>query len=192
MKTKNDKEVKEVVVLYSGEVSYIGEVNSAEIAGDNFNWVTIYRPFVLNVRPITKEDKRIEVVVLDMLLPIEFGGIAINEQLYTGFVGFSESAIELPGQSVVTTPDGRRLSVTKMKTLVNRGDPCMRISGINRILKPSQELEYLYISKVANYNDLLFGTRLVDLQSIQEDETAETDPINSIGNTIDLDKNSLN
>lgn len=181
---------REVVVLYTGEISYIGEVDSEELSGD-VNWVTLHKPFVLNVRPIVKEDKRIEAVVLDILLPIEFGGIAINEQLYTGFVGFSESMLDLPGQSVVSTNDGRRLTVTKMKSLIDRSNPYMKISNINRIIKPSQELEVLYVTKAAGYNDLLYGTRLVDLQSVQDEDSPET-PINTMGNTIDLDKNTLN
>lgn len=152
------------LVYTTSDVAYLGYVDPNEI-GSPKNGIKIEKPFAINIRPVEKEGK-LEGVVLDVLLPVEFGGIAVAEGIYSGFVNFLTGAIELPNGKThyMSNATGEKLAVNRVASIADRDNPHMVIYNISKIMAPSIEVEMIYKAKVISYNELLFAPRAVDFQ----------------------------
>lgn len=182
---------REIKVLYCGEIAYLGEVDPNELKNLS-NGVDIYNPFILNVRPITNKEQqdRLEAVVLDIMLPIEFAGIPLSEQFYTGFVNFLPTVLDIPGSKVqyMKTETGGRLAINKLASISDRSDPFLRLS-VTKVATPCPDLVQIYKLKLASYNELLYSMRAIELQEMPSEDRKEPEPTrNTVGNVINFDK----
>lgn len=196
----SEKDVKidydnfEIMIAYSNEVAYIGQIDPDQFE-DASEGISIYKPYVINVRPVTNEQdgNKLEAVVLDIMLPLEFAGLPLTEQLYSGFVNFSQSQVDLQhGKSTMMDVDGGgRISINRVASLADINDPFIWVK-VNKLIKPSDDLIKIYKVKVAQYNELLASPRMVDLQAMI-DESIKTgfDMNPDTTNGIDLTGNLI-
>jgi len=162
-----------VRILYSGDIAYLGQVDPKDL--DNpVGGITVYNPFVINIRPVTnKEDgDKLEAVVLDIMLPIEFAGIPLNEQLYTGFVNFLPTVVDLPSGKVsyMKTETGDRLAVNRLPSIADRAEPKVRLYNISKVVEPCKDIQHIYKIKLTTYNELLYGTLVIEFQQTRDDD----------------------
>jgi len=183
---------QEILVVYANDVAYIGTVDVKELA-NAASGVAVRNPFVLNVRPVQskQEEGKLEAVVIDIMLPIELGGVALSEQLYTGFVNFTSSSIELPSgkSSVVMLDGGQKVSINRLSAIADRNDPVIWLYGIDKVVIPSVDIVSIYMSKVTNYKSLLYSTRMVELQALQEEAQSGTG--NTQGQVVNIETDSV-
>jgi hypothetical protein len=183
---------QEILVVYANDVAYIGTVDVKELA-NAASGVAVRNPFVLNVRPVQskQEEGKLEAVVIDIMLPIELGGVALSEQLYTGFVNFTSSSIELPSgkSSVVMLDGGQKVSINRLSAIADRNDPVIWLYGIDKVVIPSDDIVSIYMSKVTNYKSLLYSTRMVELQALQEEAQSGTG--NTQGQVVNIETDSV-
>lgn len=171
---KKDESGLEIMIGYSGDVAYIGKIDP-----DQFEYapegLSIYKPFVLNIRPVTNEQdgNKLEAVVLDMMLPVEFAGLPLTEQLYTGFVNFTQSQINLSsGKSVMMDVEGGKVFINRLSSLANIENPVLWLK-VNKLIQPSDDLIEIYNLKAEKYEELLIAPRMVDLQAVMDESPPE-------------------
>lgn len=186
-------------VLYSGDIAYLGQVDPKDLK-DPSGGITVYNPFVINIRPVTnKEDgDKLEAVVLDIMLPIEFAGIPLNEQLYTGFVNFLPTMVDLPSgkASYMRTENGERLAINRIPSIADRSDPKVHLYNISKVVEPCKDVQHIYKIKLTTYNELLYGTRVIEFQQTRDDDQEQPplpgeDHGGNGGNVIELPTNRV-
>lgn len=189
----SDKENSKVMIVYANDVAYLGYVDPDDLKDVSLG-VRVEKPYVINIRPVENEGK-LEAVVLDVLLPIEFGGVPVAENIYSGFINFLTGNIDLPGGKThyVQGPNGGNLAVNRVASLADRRDPFLRLYNVTKIINPSTEIEMIYKAKVDGpaYQELLYSARVVDMKPIQSDGNDQpSDPMSPIpsNSQIDMDE----
>ncbi len=185
-----------VRVIYAGDVAYIGQVDQRSLDNPN-SGVTVYNPYVINIRPVTNKEEgdKLEAVVIDIMLPIEFAGIPLNEQLYTGFVNFLPTVVDIPSGRVsyMKTENGERLAINRLPSIADRSDPKIRLYNITKVIEPCKDVLNIYKIKLTAYNELLYGTRLIEFQQTRDDDqdqpSFQEEGQGIHGNVVDLSAN---
>lgn len=156
----------DVILLYSKDVIYIGEteVSNKFDTGNVNNGILLGHPFILNIKVIPNEEEpnKLDSVMVDLLLPIEFAGIALSDKFYTGFVSLTPASTNDVLVSVEL--NGNRFIINKLNSLTDLDIPAIKVYDIAKVMSPSSQLKKLYYEKLSIYNDILRGPRMVDYQ----------------------------
>ena len=181
----------ETRIVYSNDIAYMGDIDINDI--DVSKGIVMYNPLVLNIRPIVNKDdkgtEKLEAVILDMVLPIEFAGIPVADRVYTGFLNYTPARVEIvhPNISYITAPSGEKIAINRLASLADRDNPMVTLYNIARIISPSEDLINIYNIKMATYKQLLFANRIIEttvLDSGEESGSSELDNLSKTGNTV--------
>lgn len=180
---------KVIRLLYVGDMLYVGLVDEDKLnSGNSFD---IHKPLILTIKPIGNDNNQLEAVITDMVLPLEFAGIPVSAGLYSGFMNFAPSTIEIPSPNVqyVTNPNGERVAITRLATLVSKRSPIITVYDVVKSFIPSDELVDLYTRKISMYDDMMNATRMVDYQQVgneQKSTKQNSPPENATGRVVDF------
>lgn len=179
---------KTVAIIYCGDVAYIGSVLASELANPK-DGITVDKPFVLNIRPIPDKDneEQLNTVLVELLFPIEFCGLPVTEKIYSGFVGFAETSLQIdhPNIMMAKTERNEPLAVFRLASLGDRTEPKLKVYAVDKILEPSDGLEMMYRLKSADYKSELYSKRAVEYGS--SDEPKEREKQRNAGNVIEFE-----